>query len=91
MDGTIHSQISDIIVKDMMEGVIAVNCEGVISYVNNATEVILKKTRDQLEGKSVVAAFFGSEINDEFNQTIMDAIYDKDGAVHERQDLPRQV
>ena len=84
MEGTIHSQISDIIVKDMMEGVIAVNCEGVISYVNNATEMILKKTRDQLEGKSVVAAFFGSEINDEFNQTIMDAIYDKEGAVHEK-------
>ena len=83
MDGTIHSQISDIIVKDMMEGVIAVNCEGVISYVNNATEMILRKTRDQLEGKSVVSAFFESEINDEFNQTIMDAIYDKDGAVHE--------
>ena len=83
MDGTIHSQISDIIVKDMMEGVIAVNCEGVISYVNNASEMILRKTRDQLEGKSVVSAFFESEINDEFNQTIMDAIYDKDGAVHE--------
>ncbi len=84
MEGKIHSQISDIIVKDMMEGVIAVNCEGVIGYVNNATEMILKKTRDQLEGKSVVAAFFGSEINDEFNQTIMDAIYDKEGAVHEK-------
>lgn len=84
MDEKIHSQISDIIVKDMMEGVIAVNCEGVISYVNKATEMILRKTKDQLEGKSVVAAFFGSEINDEFNQTIMDAIYDKDGAVHEK-------
>ena len=84
MEGTIHSQISDIIVKDMMEGVIAVNCEGVISYVNNATEMILRKSRNQLEGKSVVVAFFGSEINDEFNQTIMDAIYDKEGAVHEK-------
>ena len=84
MDGTIHSQISDIIVKDMMEGVIAVNCEGVISYVNKATEAILRKSKSQLEGKSVVAAFFGSEINDQFNQTIMDAIYDKEGAVHEK-------
>ena len=84
MDETIHSQISDIIVKDMMEGVIAVNCEGVISYVNKATETILRKTKDQLEGKSVVSAFFGSEVNDEFNQTIMDAIYDRDGAVHEK-------
>ncbi len=79
-----RSQISDIIVKDMMEGVIAVNCEGVISYVNNATEKILGKKRDQLEGKPVVTAFFDSEFNDEFNQTIMDAIYDSEGAVHEK-------
>ena len=84
MAGEIHSQISDIIIKDMMEGVIAVNCEGIISYVNNATEAILGKKREQLEGTPVVEAFFGSEINDEFNQTIMDAIYDKDGAVHEK-------
>lgn len=51
MEGKIHSQISDIIVKDMMEGVIAVNCEGVISYVNNATEMILKKNKGPARGQ----------------------------------------
>ena len=33
MDGTIHSQISDIIVKDMMEGVIAVVRGGCILWL----------------------------------------------------------
>ncbi len=66
----------------MSEGVMTIGLGGVISTVNPAAEKILRRKAKDLEGGKFAEAFFGCEENDAFNQTVLDALYDKD-AVHE--------
>ena len=83
MENDYRDLISRNIVQDMMEGVLAIRFDGTISYVNNAAEKILGRERAEMEGKKFATLFFGDEENDEFNQTVLDAIYDSD-TVHEK-------
>ena len=83
MENDYRDLISRNIVQDMMEGVLAIRFDGTISYVNNAAEKILGRDRTEMEGKKFASLFFGDEENDEFNQTVLDAIYDSD-TVHEK-------
>lgn len=55
---------------------------GVISTVNPAAERILRRSAEELEGSKFAVAFFGCEENDSFNQTVLDALYDKE-STHE--------
>ncbi len=71
------------IIQDMSEGVMTIGLGGVISTVNPAAEKILGRSAKELEGNKFAVAFFGCEENDEFNQAVLDALYDKD-AVHEK-------
>ena len=64
------------IMRDMKEGVMTIGMDGIISFVNPAAEKILEKTAEELLGQRFAACFFQYEENDEFNQTILDAIYD---------------
>ena len=64
------------IIRDMSEGVMVLGLDGRIGYLNPAAEEILGKTSEELAGRKFAAAFFGSSENDEFNQTILDAVYD---------------
>ena len=74
MENDYRDLISRNIVQDMMEGVLAIRFDGTISYVNNAAEKILGRERSEMEGKKFASLFFGDEENDEFNQTVLDAI-----------------
>lgn len=74
--------ISSRIVQDMNEGLLVISKEGKIILVNQRAQIILERTREELEGKPFVKPFFNGRINDDFNQTILDAIYENE-KVHE--------
>lgn len=64
------------IMQDMTEGVMTVGFDGVISYVNPAAAQILGMEAKELVGKKFARCFFEYSENDDFNQTILDAVYD---------------
>ena len=74
--------ISTRIVRDMNEGVLVISKDGKIILANVRAQIILEKTREELEGKPFVKPFYNGRINDDFNQTILDAIYESE-KVHE--------
>lgn len=74
--------ISTRIVRDMNEGVLVISKDGKIILANQRACIILDKTAEQLEGKPFIKPFYGGRINDDFNQTILDAIYEPE-TVHE--------
>lgn len=65
------------IVADMSEGLMVVGFDGVITHLNSAAAIILNKSQEDLIGKKFAKCFFSFEENDQFNQAIIDAIYDK--------------
>ncbi len=68
-------KIYERIVKDMAEGVITISADGMTTLVNEACKKILG-VDDSVLGVSFAKSFFGREENDDFNQTILNAIYD---------------
>lgn len=68
-------KIYERIVKDMAEGVITISADGMTTLVNGACKRILG-VDDSIIGVSFAKSFFGREENDEFNQMILNAIYD---------------
>lgn len=74
--------ISNRIVRDMNEGVLVIGKDGKIILANARAQVILERTREELEGKPFIKPFFSGRVNDDFNQTILDAIYENE-TVHE--------
>ena len=56
--------------------------DGVIDLVNDAALAILEKSREELLGASFARCFFGELDNDDFTQSVLDAVYQK----HRRQD-----
>lgn len=70
--------ISTRIVRDMNEGVLVIGKDGKIILANQRAQVILSKSREELEDKPFAEPFFNERINDDFNQTILDAIYENE-------------
>ena len=64
------------IMQDMTEGVLTIGFDGVITYVNPAAAQILEVDASDLVGKKFAGCFFEYPENDDFNQTILDAVYD---------------
>ncbi len=63
------------ILHDISAGVVYVQ-KGKISYVNPATLEILDKKESELVNKTFAEAFFEHSENDDFNQIILEVIYD---------------
>ena len=68
--------IQESIIRDMSEGVMSIDLNGIINYVNPAAASILGFETEQMLGKRFARLFFGSEENDKFNQTVLDAVYE---------------
>ena len=66
------------IILNMAEGVMSIGFDGVISFCNPSALSILGFEREEVEGKKFASCFFDSEDNDEFTQTILDAVYDRE-------------
>ena len=74
--------IQESVLRDMSEGVLTIGMDGVVNSVNPAAEMILEKSAEEMIGKRYAAIFFDREENDDFNQSILNAIYDP-SAKHE--------
>ena len=68
--------ISRNIIRDMSDGVISLGMDGIITLVNKSALNILEKTEDELIGKKFASCFFEFEENDDFNQCVLNTIYD---------------
>lgn len=71
------------ILGDMSDGVMTINREGRIITFNRAAAGILGIPRDEVVGRSFAELFLQAEENDDFNQTILDAVYEA-SASHNR-------
>ena len=75
--------ITNSIITDMSEGVMAIRFDGKIELVNDAALAILARTREELEGHSFARCFFDGEDpaagggNDAFTECVLDVIYSK--------------
>ncbi len=65
------------ILTSMNDGLIAISSDGEMFMINPAAEKILEYSREQLEGKGWGEVFFLQGGNEEFNQVILDVIYEK--------------
>ncbi|MDO4562710.1 MAG: adenylate/guanylate cyclase domain-containing protein [Clostridia bacterium] len=70
------------IVKDMTEGVLTINMQGRITSINAASNRILSLEED-ICGMPFAQVFFKHEENDAFNQTILNAVYERTVAHNE--------
>lgn len=70
------SIISQRIIADLSEGVLAIGLDGVIIEANPEARKLLNKDDSEFVGKKFASVFFEYEQNDDFNQLILDAIYD---------------
>ena len=68
--------IASRILADMRDGVMSIDRHGTLITVNQAAERILGLSAQTIEGKSFGEVFFDMESNDEFNQAILDAVYE---------------
>lgn len=63
------------ILRDMSEGMLVVDLGGTIRSVNPAALAIFACAEEDLLGRPFAACFFEYPENDEFNQTVLDAVY----------------
>ena len=64
------------ILKNMSDGVLTIGMDGRIMTVNNAAEKILDIRAEECLGRPYGEIFFLMEGNDDFNQLILDAVYE---------------
>ena len=70
---SLHKRIT----RDMVEGILAID-RGHIALVNPAALRIFGREEEELVGKPFTEVFVGDDANDDFNQLILEAIYNKD-------------
>lgn len=66
------------IIRDMSDGILVIDMNGIIFSVNDSALKILEKTKDELIGKKFASIFFDDKRNDDFNQCLINAIYDSE-------------
>lgn len=71
-----ESVISQNILQNMSGGVMTIGLTGEIITFNPAAEKVLGLKKDEVLGKKFAEVFFDQEGNDDFNQAILDAIYE---------------
>ncbi len=71
-----HSLIADRVLNDMTDGVMTINLDGRIITYNQAAARILGISPEEALERAFGELFLLQEENDDFNQTILDAIYE---------------
>ncbi|RPJ59762.1 MAG: PAS domain-containing protein, partial [Acidobacteria bacterium] len=77
-----RDEIDRNILESMSDGVMTIGTDGRILTFNRAAEQILALGRGDAVGRSLGEVFFEREGNDEFTQTILNAVYER-GRVHD--------
>ena len=71
-----RTMIYESIIRDMSEGIMTIDLNGVIDSFNPAAEQILNQKSGEVIGKRFADFFITNQENDIFNQSVLDAIYD---------------
>ena len=71
-----NHQIFKSILENMHDGVISIDLNGVITTFNPAAEAILEIARERTLNQKFAQLFLDFPENDDFNQTVLDAIYE---------------
>ena len=66
------------ILESMSDGVMTIGLDGTVMTFNAAAEKILGLESQAVLGHSFAEVFLAQEGNDQFNQTILNAVYDAD-------------
>lgn len=75
--GQMNELIYRNIARDTSSGLLVLDFQGRISFVNPSAEKILGRDADWLQGRTLIQSFFEYENNDQFVQLILDAAYEK--------------
>jgi len=70
------------VIETMHDGVLTIDNSGIITTVNSAAESILEMPKEEILDKNFSDFFFDYSQNDDFNQTILDAVYDASMSHH---------
>jgi PAS domain S-box-containing protein len=70
-------QVVENIISAMSDGVMVVSPEGEIALVNQSLCEMLNLPREQMMGKGWAELFFSDPANDDFNQTVVEAIQEQ--------------
>jgi diguanylate cyclase (GGDEF)-like protein/PAS domain S-box-containing protein len=70
------------ILEGMRDGVMTIGSNGRVLFLNNAAEEILGLSREALMNRPFGEIFLVQQENDDFNQTLLDAVYDKKSIHH---------
>ena len=76
----LHTELIPRILRDINDGVLALDRSGHIIYMNPQSRELLQLTEDEL-GKTYAEVFFGEhqgKENDSFHQMVLDAVYGKE-------------
>ena len=73
---TLNERIMQGILQGMSDGVILVGLDGKVLYANPAVAAILDREPEKLNGKILASLFYEYSENDQFNQTLLNAIID---------------
>lgn len=71
-----ESAIYKNILQNMSGGVMTIALDGRVITFNPAAARILDRPAEEVLDRKFAAVFFGEEANDDFNQTVLDAIYE---------------
>ncbi len=86
--------VQDIIYKNILEnmtdGVMTIDLNGRIITFNSSAESILGLNKKEVLGKTFAEVFFSLEGNDDFNQSILDAIYESNIIHHKVVEFKRK-
>lgn len=67
------------VISHLTEGILVTDATGTILYANHSSYDILNLPPDNTVGQKLASVFFDSPENDAFFQTVLDALYSKDG------------
>lgn len=73
-----NEKILEAIIQGMSEGVIIIGLNGCVKYSNPAATAILDVSSEKLASRKLVSVFYKYQENEQFNQTIIEALVNPD-------------
>lgn len=72
------------ILNTMQDGVISVNKTGMVTYINEVAERLVATEKTEIIGHRLAEKFFENEKNDDFIQTVVDAVCEPDRIISKK-------
>ena len=70
-------KIQRLITGNISDGILVIGFDGTIMYANQAAYTTLGLTEQEMIGVKFASLFFDDPVNDDFTQTVLDAVHNK--------------